>query len=430
MLSKLLGNTALKTPEKEVFPPDVGTVHVADFDTMQAANGENTHTETQKVQSPTQDRRDNLEDRYNNHNLVKQNVLLRAKVNHTELPEAHNEKQMRKVFDGVVRDFGLEDGDLSYEHFKLIASDCTEKEFRAELIETLPAEKLEMANNMHPTKAEMNTIESLPLAYEHADIQTEMLNEMQVLDREEAERYHAQLEEDLKSPTDQYIAIQTELDEIGALEEQREQAVQEVSSQSIGGTFDDKVAYLFDNPQAALDRADKMMDADTKVDAMQFVDANAGRDALQGFEEGVDETFRDTDMKSTISGNFEVLGEANMKGGQDLTGGDNDLRKLIKRDVASGTISQETVELQAAEEVGLDEEMLARKQDLETQRDGLLEDHGADIAADITSQRADLGLEPMEINSPESLSLAVQDMQTELEKRKDLQRSDEPEISF
>lgn len=433
MLKKFFGNTALKASKEDVTLQDVETIKVSDFQNP-AANDDNASSSTgepeQTLQSPSQDYRDGLEQKYQNHNIVKHNSLLRAKVSRTALPV--DEKSMRKVFDGVVRDFGLEAEDLSFEHFKLLATDVDEQSFRAQLIEVLPAEKLEMAKNMHPTKAEMQVIDNLPLEYEHIDVQKELLSEMQVQDLEEAKIYHARLKEDLKSPLDEYLEIQTEIDGISSLEVEHEDAVQDISSQSIGGSFDDKVAYLFDDPQAALDKSDKMISSDSKADAMQFVDARAGRDAIKGFDEGVGEAFREKDMQETITDNFEVLGEANMKGGQDLTGGDNDLRTAIKRDAAKGSISQDTIELQASEQVELDDKDLLRKAGLEQRRDDLLAENGPEIAADITKKRAELGLEPMEINSPESLALAVQNMQVELEKRQEEQSADmdlAPEMS-
>ena len=256
--------------------------------------------DVQRVQSPTQDYRQQLEDKYQNHNIVKQNALLRAKVIGTDFPDVENEKSMRKLFSGVMRNFQLEDGDLSFEHFKLLVTEGDEKGFRSALIEAIPAEKLEQTKNMHPTKAEMKVIDGLTLEYEHADVQNELLEEMSEIDRVEADRYHQHMAEDLKSPTDQYLEIEAELDEIGELEAQHEQVVQEVSAQNIGSSFDEQVAYLFDNPQVALDRADQMMKADSKEGAMDFVDESAGRDALKGFDEGVGETFRDTEMKETI----------------------------------------------------------------------------------------------------------------------------------
>lgn len=435
MFGKLFGNTAQKLEDSN----QLNALNSTDVETSasQSIQGKAVNDtvfysdgDVQRVQSPTQDYRQQLEDKYQNHNIVKQNALLRAKVIGTDFPDVENEKSMRKVFSGVMRDFQLEDGDLSFEHFKLLVTEGDEKDFRSALIEAIPAEKLEQTKNMHPTKAEMKVIDGLTLEYEHADVQNELLAEMSGIDRSEADRYHQHMAEELKSPTDQYLEIEAELDEIGELEVQHEQVVQEVSAQNIGGSFDDQVAYLFDNPQAALDRAGQMMKADSKADAMDFVDGSAGRDALKGFDEGVGETFRDTEMKETISNNFEVLGEANMKGGQDLTGGDNDLRTSIKRDVARGSISQETIGLQASEEVGLDDEALARKAELEQKRDSLLEEHSSEIGSDIIRQRAELGLPSVEINSPESLKAAVVDMQAEMEKRKDMQVSLEDEMSY
>jgi hypothetical protein len=166
MLAKILDRFALKAPKEEV-SSKMETVQVSDFQSP-AANDDNASSEgnaqqEQRIQSPSQDYRDELEQKYQNHNTVKQNVLLRAKVSATALPA--DEKSMRKVFDGVVRDFGLEAEDLSFEHFKLLATDTDEHAFRAALIEELPASKLEMAKNMHPTKAEMKIIDDLPLDY-------------------------------------------------------------------------------------------------------------------------------------------------------------------------------------------------------------------------------------------------------------------------
>lgn len=426
MFGKIFGNTALKDKTPSDFDVinsvEVKASHQNNFE-KNAANDDNyqSNQNDQHVQSPTEDYRTQLEDKYQNHNIVKQNALLRAKISGTTLPVSENERSMRKVFTGVMKDFQLEEGDLSYEHFKLLTAGGDEKSFRAALIEAIPADKLEQTKNMHPTKAEMKVIDSLPLEYEHADVQNELLAEMSVIDRAEADRYHQQMEEDLKSPTDHYLEIEAELDEIDLLEKEHESVVREVSSQTIGSSFDDQVSYLFDNPQAALDRADQMVKADSKVDAMAYIDGNAGKDALKGFDENVGDTFRDTEMKDAISNDFEVLGESNMKGGQDLTGGDNDLRTSIKRDVAKGSISQETVELQVAEEVGLDDEIFARKEELEQKRDSLLEEHGPEIGNDIMRQRAELGLPSMEINSPETLKAAVVDMQVEMEKRKEMQ---------
>lgn len=121
--------------------------------------------DVQRVQSPTQDYRQQLEDKYQNHNIVKQNALLRAKVIGTDFPDVENEKSMRKLFSGVMRNFQLEDGDLSFEHFKLLVTEGDEKGFRSALIEAIPAEKLEQTKNMHPTKAEMKVIDGLTLEY-------------------------------------------------------------------------------------------------------------------------------------------------------------------------------------------------------------------------------------------------------------------------
>lgn len=253
-------------------------------------------------------------------------------------------------------------------------------------------------------------------------MQKELLGEMQALDLEEAKEYHTNLKESLKSPTDEYLEIQAELDDLNVLETEQQAAVAEIGSQSVGSGFNDKISYLFENPETALNRADKMMEADSLSEEASLADKNAGQDFYQSVEQfggQKNEAFREKDMESIILETPESLGEADMLGGQDLVGGDNDLRKSAKRDVARGSISQETVELQANAEVGLDEDALLRKAELEEKRDTLLAENGSDIAADITRQRTELGLEPMAINLPESLSLAVQDMQTELEKRQE-----------
>tara|TARA_R110000868_G_scaffold262401_2_gene521055 strand:- start:32075 stop:33367 length:1293 start_codon:yes stop_codon:yes gene_type:complete len=416
MFKKLFGNTAEKQPEEMSVSSEVHDIHLSDFAGVEGANENSFAQESMdNIQSPKQDYRSDLEAKYQNHNLVKQNALLRAKVLAVQLPA--DEKSMRATFENVQRDFNLSDKDISFEHFKLLAQGVDENTYRASLVEEIPSAALERAKEMDATRLEQKSIELLPLEYEYAENQAELRVEMESLDTIEAQRYHEDLHKELQSPFDEYIEIQNELDALNALEVEHDKVLDDVSDQNLSGGFNDKISYLFDNPEQALERADGMMKADDKSAAFEIADPKAGRDALNAFDSDINEGFRATEMQEFILENPELLGENEMLGAQDLVGGDNDLRKSVKRDVARGAISQETIEMQVQEEVGFDAEMQVHQAELEARKQVLFAESGMEIALDVQGQRAALGLDVMEINSPESLQLAVMDMQTVMMER-------------
>ncbi|MFT7144515.1 MAG: hypothetical protein ACI9TY_000800 [Alphaproteobacteria bacterium] len=392
--------------------------------------------DAQFVQSPTADHKDALEERYQNHITVKQSVLLRSKVENSKLPVS--EKEQQQAYANICKAFALDQEDLSFEEFKTYAMDVDEGQYRAKIIEGLPKEKLEQAANMNPTKTELDTIDSLALEYEHLDAQQKLFTEIGEMNQIEADLHHEEmLIEDL-SPAGEFMSLQNELDDINAMETEHEQVVQETASQSVGGSMEDNIAYLFDNPEKAIRNYHEMQKADTLADITDIAHDKAGADFYQSVEnteqessitkEGVDQLIQG---KARDDSYYEILdNEKDMAGDQTLTGADNDLRRAMKVDVSRGSISSETVELQAQELSGLDDETLVRKEELEAVQAALLEERGAEIAGEMSENRADLGLDAMDMKNGDDLATAGREVEAKraaLEQEKE--REEEPHMS-